>query len=616
MVVNACLSLYKYRPSLVYSNPSAFFRERWSHLYYFRHRRFLLRLAFLLLFCTSISLTGISAPAASAAPMRAVPGHSITLRAGSTATIAVRGLALQPGASIATDRLALATDPAASDRVRTTLFYAIDWGYTESAPYQVALAVWYAQDGIWRDPGHTVAERIAVAAGGSQGTPSWRPDGRSLLPLVGKQIQLEDFTLTPLSPSASIGRGNLTVRNTSEQDLIIYLPYGTLFTGPSGTVLVWATEPDDTEIEPEPPSNITPTETTVLADPPPTEETVTPSYKNGATPVATSTPSYKATRPSPTPIEEAKLPPAATPVATETPVPTEVVENHPTIEPSPTVASKLASTVGPAIKTKPQPPQPPSVDKFEEEITKENSTESAAVAPIQTPQTEVALPLLQSSNVAGPPPELPKAQATQKSAIPVPSPVGTKSASGETGDKLPEPVATGGASTPQPTLPRAQPTTGVPIVITPSGRISTPYPTSTPTQVPNKESDTSESAESNGSSSSDGTTAASGSGRTAAAASTSTPQPQPVPVAPAVKAESPPITVKSSDNVPAKEQQGATAAQMPVSSPPTNAPSTGGGPSGAGTWLAACAALLLITGLRMRRATAPKAVPVCSEQSR
>ncbi|MEO6457415.1 MAG: hypothetical protein ABIO92_03940 [Chloroflexia bacterium] len=569
-------------------------------MYYFGHRRFLLRVAFLLLFCTAVSLTGIFAPVISAAPLQAVPGHSITLEAGSTATIAVRGLALQPGASIATDRLALATDPLASDRVRTTLFYALEWGYTESAPDQVALAVWYAQDGIWRDPGHTVAERMAAAAGASQGTPSWRPDGRSLLPLVGEKVQLEDFTLTPLAPSPAIGRGHLTVRNTSEQDVVIYLPYGTLFTGPSGAVLVWATAPDDPEVEP--PSNVTPTETTVLADPPPAEETATPSYKNGSTPVAASTPSYKATRPSPTPVEGAK----ATPADTKTPVPTEVVQDDPTTEPSPTVASTLEPTVVPAIKTR---PQPPSVDKPQKEIATENSTGSPAASPMQTPKTEVAL--LPQSSVSGPPPELPKAQATIRNVIPVPSPVSTKSVPTETADKLPEAVATGRVGTPQPTLPRAQPTTGVPIVITPSRRISTPNPTAT--QEPKKESEAAGSID--GRSSSDGSTSASASG-SAAAPTTPTPQPQPVPVAPEVKEESPPVTVRSSDNVPAKEQQGATAAQIPASSPPTNAPSTGGGPSGLGTWLAACAALLLIAGLRMRRASAPEAVPVCIEQSR
>ena len=529
----------------------------------------------------SVSLAGIFAPAASAAPLRAVPGHSITLGAGGTATIAVRGLALQPGASIATDRLALATDPLASDRVRTTLFYAIDWGYAESAPDQLALAVWYAQDGIWRNPSHTIAERIATAAGSSQGTPSWRPDGRSLLPLVGEQIQLDDFTLTPLSVSPAIGRGNLTVRNISEQEVIIYLPYGTLFTGPSGTVLVWATAPNGTEVEP--PGNLPPTETAVLPDPPTAGETATASYKNGSTPVATSTPSYKATRPSPTPIEGAKLPPAASPAASETPVPTEVPENAPTIEPSPTIASTLAPTVGSTIKTK---PQSPSVDKPQEETTKENSTSSAA-APNQKSQTEGAPP--PSSNVSGPPPELPNAQPTTRSGIPVPSPVGTASASGDT---LPQPVITSGAGTPQPTLPRAQPTTGVPVVITPS------KPTLTP--APNKESTAAGTID--GRASSDGSAAAA-------------PTPQPVPVVPEVKEESPVVAVKSSDNGEAKEQQGATAGQIPASSPPTSAPSTGGGPSGIGTWLSVCAALLLITGLKMRRASAPKAAPVCSEQN-
>ena len=224
-----------------------------------------------------------------AAPLADVPAHTITLPAGGTATLDVRGIALHPGATLPSDRLTLASIPLAQDRIRTTLFYGIDWGYAGSAPDQVALAVWYAQDGVWRDANHTIAERIVTAAGASQGTPSWRPDGRSLLSLVGEQITLGELTLVPLAESSAIGRGRLTLSNTSEQDVVVYLPYGTLFTGPSGDALVWATESDGTEVEE--PGETIPTATPLLTDPPPAEETATPSYKSGTTPEVVSTPS-------------------------------------------------------------------------------------------------------------------------------------------------------------------------------------------------------------------------------------------------------------------------------------------------------------------------------------
>ncbi len=552
-------------------HPGAHFIERWSYLHYSRPVRILLRLAFLLLLCMSGSLEGIfTPPSASAAPLRSVQSHSILLQAGSTATLDVRGLALQPGSSITSEGLTLATTPLAPDRIRTTLFYAIDWGYTESAPDQVALAVWYAQDGVWRTPDHAIAERIATAAASSQGSPSWRPEGRSMLPLVGEQLLVQELSLTPLASSPAVGRGKLTVRNTGNQDLLVYLPYGALFTGPSDNVLVWATAPDQTEVEP--PGQATPSETALLTDPPRAEETATPSYKNGSTPVAESTPSYKAVRPSPTAVEGSNLPPAATEIAA---TPEQAQD-----EPSPTSPAIATSETGGNVRSKPQP----LADKPVEGVTKENATGNIPAAPAQTPVMDgVTSPL---SIASGPPPELPKAQPTARNDAPIPSPVGTEPA-----DELPPPVATGDAGTPRATLPPAQETGAVPIKTTLANPTFTPKPTSTP--VPTKD-ETSAGASVDARSSSDN----SGDAK---------PTPQPAPVAPSGTDNSPSVTVKSSD--------GPTPSQLPVASPPSSAPATGGGPSGASTWLAICAALLLAIGLQMRRASAPKSVQVPIEQS-
>src|SRR5207302_6036083 len=96
--------------------------------------------------------------------------------------IEVQGIALQPGSALPTGSLTLSTSALAPDRVRTALYYGIDWGYATSDPQQVALAVWWVQDGTWHGTDHATAERIANAAASSPGTPSWNPDGRSLLP--------------------------------------------------------------------------------------------------------------------------------------------------------------------------------------------------------------------------------------------------------------------------------------------------------------------------------------------------------------------------------------------------------------------------------------------------
>jgi len=167
------------------------------------------------------------------------------------------------------------------------------------------------------------------------------------------------------------------------------------------------------------------------------------------------------------------------------------------------------------------------------------------------------------------------------------------------------PVATGGAGTPQPTIPRAQQTTGVPVVITPSTRIITPNPTATQEEKKEAE-DEAAGGVIDGRSSSDG----------AADSAVAQPVPQPVPVAPLPEVKSPDVTVKSSDDAPAQPQEAPTAAQLPASSPPTSSPATGGGPSGMGSWLAACAALLLIAGIQMRRASSAQAITVSGEQNR
>jgi hypothetical protein len=544
-------------------------------LHYSRQPHTLLRLALLILLCTSASITSIVIqPSASAAPLGSVQSHSVALNAGSTATLDVRGLALQPGSTISGDRLVIATTPLTAERVRTTLFYAIDWGYTDSAPEQVALAVWYAQDGNWRAPEHAIAERIASAAASSQGSPSWRPEGRSLLSLVDGQVTVQELSLTPLAASPALGRGKLTITNTSSQDLMVYLPYGTTFSGQSGDVLVWATAPDETEVEP--PSGATPSPTSPATEPPPVEESATPSYKSGTTPVAETTPSYKAVRPSPTPVQGANLPPVA---AESVEVPEKVQDEQ---APEPTNTSAPAPESNSNIRSKPQPVAPV--------IPVENATkreEAASTVGGDAPPPPVDDPVQPASIVAGPPPELPKAQPTTRSDIPVPTPVGT-----EVADEIPVPVPTGEADNPGQVVPPAQQTRIAPIETAPAKVTEVVKPTSTP--EPKEVEDNTGAGNIDARSGSDGS-------------AESKPTPEPAPVVPPVVVDSPPVPVKSSDS-------GVTPSQLPVASPPSSAPATGGGPSSTGTWLALCAALLLVSGVQMRRMSAPKTVMASPEQ--
>src|SRR6266568_1813972 len=143
------------------------------------------RLSLALILCIALAacLGTVGSPGTVAASsLYLVPGNSLQIPAGGAGYLQVRGIALQPGANIPADSLTIAAQqPQAGDRIRTTLFYGIDWGYSDSAPQQVALAVWWAQDGTWHATDHATAERIASAAANAPGIPSWNPDGRNLL---------------------------------------------------------------------------------------------------------------------------------------------------------------------------------------------------------------------------------------------------------------------------------------------------------------------------------------------------------------------------------------------------------------------------------------------------
>jgi len=134
---------------------------------------------------------------ATASPLSVVPGNSLQIPGG-TSYLQVRGIALQPGTNLPATALTLASQqPQAGDRLRTTIFYGIDWGYSDSAPEQIALAVWWAQDGNWRSTDHATAERIGMAAA-SAAIPSWNPDGRNLLTAIAQgQVSISELTLNP-----------------------------------------------------------------------------------------------------------------------------------------------------------------------------------------------------------------------------------------------------------------------------------------------------------------------------------------------------------------------------------------------------------------------------------
>jgi hypothetical protein len=505
----------------------------------------------------------------SAAPLRSVPTVSVTVPAGGSASVQVRAVALQPGSALPQGALSLAQQPLADDRIRTTLYYGLDWGYTSTDPQQVALAVWWAQDGSWRSADHAIAERIATAASGAPGLPSWNPSGRSILSLLGQgQVSLSDLHLSPLSLSPAVGTGSLTLRNASGQELAAYLPYGTVFNGPAGSALVWAEGAAAPEPTQEPTATAAPPAPT--ATQPAAEPSPTTSYKGGSPPAedATATPSYKE-------------PPEAEPTA------------EPTAEPEPTATEA-------AVAAPTEAPAPPAADESQAKAprTSEEAQEPVEAAPAQ-PAAPAAPAAPAPIKAAEKPAEAP-AKPAQAPVLPtvsdpagekestVPQPVGTTLLQATT--IVPSPVSTGQVPPPDPeltkqaTVPVKEPTeTPIPTVTEPVKGAPTEPPKEAATEVP---------------------------------AQIQVP-PVPVPVVP-TETPLPVINVAPpGETVDPKGQQPlppVAAGTDGLGAPPNNSPGTGGGPSPLPAWLALFSAVLVAGGWSLRRmasqapATAPAPV--------
>ena len=492
---------------------------------------------------------------------------------GGTASIGVRAIALAPGATLPTGALALAAEPLASNALRNAVYYGIDWGYSESAPDQLALALWQLQDGVWRAQDHTIAERISAAAAASQGTPSWLTEGNSTLLAASQgQVTLSELSLAPLPNNSSVGTGNLTVTNTSSGELLLYLPYGTVFSGPNGSVIAWAapevpgaqvtpvvqpTEPAATATVAEPTATATAEPPTVQNPPPvkggtatptaPIEPTATarPKDSNGTTelPTATATPE----------------PPSATPIPSDTPVPAPTdtpAELSPERLPAaPRESTESSTEAGKVEEATLGAPLPPSAG-----ATAAPNSGQSAPAPVST------------SAAAGAP-VLPQPVGTQPGAI-IPSPVGTVVGT-PPGGQVPPPVASvpaGKQVTPtafrsptprlSPTVAQAVPTETVNAAEEKPVEVATPAPT--PAPIP--------------------------------------PTPAPIPPTAVAPSEGPVINVAPGDT----ESAAAGGAPSPGESSSAGAaqtynPNTGGGPSLLPVWLGLLSAVMVLGGWSLRR---------------
>jgi hypothetical protein len=473
---------------------------------------------------------GFSAGTASASALYAVPTTSVMVPAGGSAQLQVRGMSLQPGSTISPAPASLAAQPVPPDNVRTALYYGINWGYTETDPEQAVLAVWYAQDGTWHGDKHSTAEQIQSAAAASPGTPSWSPSGRSALQLVGSgQVGLGDITLTPSQLSPSVGSGTLTLTNTSDQELLVYLPYGTIFgTGPA-SVLVWAVgEVEQAALPSATPEEVLPqaTDTVEVIESTPT---ATATVNNAPPPskkvAATATPPTEAAQEaSPTQqVPVAKKSAATstlTPAPTDTPLPTDTATQEPTATSTPTVppTTAPAQPKNSAASQNAAPDQAANADVAAPEGSKaqsQASNDAADAAPagnngtsndqnnaqVQPPadagttSADAQVPAAKKGAGTTSVQEIGADQGGKTEALApvvtittIPRPVETTSGSAGNSAAVPPAIQTSGATPPPPPVQTSNPTvpagsTGVPTRPT-SARTGTPSPTRAATNSP------------------------------------------------------------------------------------------------------------------------------------
>ena len=496
---------------------------------------------------TSLFGAGFGTHSAAAAPLNSVPSISVTIPAGGSATLELRGIAIQPGTTLPHDTLALAQQALPDDHIRAALYYGIEWGYAQSNPQQVALAIWYMQSGTWLSDDHAIAARIANAAAASPGLPAWYADGRSITSLAAQgQITLSGLNLVTGSMSQASGSGVLTLRNTGSQDIVAYLPYGTIFGGASGSVLVWAVGQGQPQPQPTQAATETP-QPPAASNTPQAQPT---SYKAGFTPpvesTATTAPSSKGA--TATTISTATSVPASdTPVATAT--------QAPAGDPPQAEATQVSSKKDPVSNNTGSAPQP-----------KSGTAPSGQPAASQKPATTAAQAPSAPVHTA-PSASAPSAPAADSASGP--PPVNTPAKDGATAPPPPVVTSQPGAQQVTPPVPQPQLTKIAPIPVE-----------ATPTTAKKEESPT----------------------PTAPTKESPTPLPSKVPTVPPVAPGGPPeITAGGEPAVPPQIQPPASQGATGQGSPPTTPPTTGGGPSSTPVWLAFLSAIMVLGGWSLRR---------------
>lgn len=168
---------------------------------------------------------------------QSVNGETFTLAPGGRATITFESFCLDYGKRFPED-IGLPPSGLADPPVRGVLSYALAQGYTSSDPKEVQFAIWQVRGATGAPQPGAIGREIAQAARAVA-----PPEGAtSLLDAldagdvrltagawqgVGEQLTINNFN------DHFQGRGELVVENTSDRDLTLYMPVGTVFPAPS-----------------------------------------------------------------------------------------------------------------------------------------------------------------------------------------------------------------------------------------------------------------------------------------------------------------------------------------------------------------------------------------------
>jgi hypothetical protein len=166
-------------------------------------------------------------------PQAGGQNQSFTLRPGGTATITFEAFCTDFGKNFPAN--VQAPNAVAPDKIRAALAYAQSQGLTtdEAKAVQVQNAIWQLSGATGAPAGDATAQQVVGAAN----TAPANPQGTSLIDAAKSgQVKLSVAGWQPLGSKVQIGqlndyfygRGTLTVQNTSQQELNLFLPVGAL----------------------------------------------------------------------------------------------------------------------------------------------------------------------------------------------------------------------------------------------------------------------------------------------------------------------------------------------------------------------------------------------------